>query len=508
MDNEYFGFTESPFNVTSDHRFFYSNRIYQEAFTGLRWGIKLRRGLIVMTGEAGTGKTTLLKMVTEKFESNIHTALILGHCPDFSALLRLMIVDFGLPDHPEDHLTMMQELTSYLTEQLQKNHIVSVLIDEVQEIDVRTLKELELLLDLETDNEKLLQVVLAGSPELETKLAHPELRSIKRRVALWCRLAPLKSHEVAPYIDYRVTRAGYQGKGLFTPGAVEQVALFSKGIPRLINIICDNGLLAAHRAGQKTISPEMIQKVSCDLRLTEESKPQAAVISPRFERTEDSFHFSKRRGKNLAFLTIITAFLAAFVLAGSALLLYFERSKRMGFKNSAIVGTGQRIEGAVERLIPEGFEGDSFSETTPIQVPTPQDPFAAQKTKQVPRKTVQAPPNAKLMQQTDQVGAEVYMHTSKEGDRPILEEVGAALRVHGYTIPATRLTSSRTQGDVRFFFPQDRPAAERLKSVVESELTGRGYPIRLQLLERDGKQFQFAAPGKIEVWIPPLPKSK
>ena len=466
MDNEYFGFTESPFNVTSDHRFFYSNRIYQEAFTGLRWGIKLRQGLVVMTGEAGTGKTTLLRMVTEKFESSIRAALILGPYPDFTALLQLMLVDFGLPNTPEDRFTMMQELTSYLTEQLQKNHIVSALFDEAQDMDVRTLKELELLLDLETDSEKLLQVVLAGSPELETKLAHPELRSIKRRVALWCRLAPLKSHEVAPYIDYRVMRAGYQGKGLFTPDAVEQIALSSKGIPRLINIICDNGLFAAHRAGQKTISPEMIQKVSCDLRLTEESKSQAVVISPRLEKAEDSFHFSERRGKNFGVLKIIAGFLAIFVLAGTALLLYFERSKLMGFKNSAIVGAGgQRIEGAVEKLSPEVLGGDSFSETFPTQAPTPQDPFVAQKTKQVPRKTVQA------AQETDQFGAKVYMHTSKQGDRLILEEIGDALRVKGYTIPETRLSLSRTQGDVRFFFPQDRPAAEWVKSVVESELS-------------------------------------
>ena len=242
-------------------------------------------------------------------------------------------------------------------------------------------------------------------------------------------------------------RAGYQGKGLFTPDAVKQVALSSKGIPRLINIICDNGLLAAYRAGQKTISPEMIQKVSCDLRLRDDSEPQVAVISPRFEKAEDSFHFSERRGKNFGVIKIIAGFLAIFVLAGSALLLYFERSKPMGFKNSAIVGAGgQRTEGAVEKLIPEVLEGDSFSETYPTQGPTPDDRFVAQNTKQVPQKTVQMP------QKTDQVGAKVYMHTSKQGDRLILEEIGDALRVEGYTIPETRLSLSRTQGDVRFFF--------------------------------------------------------
>jgi general secretion pathway protein A len=147
MYNEYFGFTESPFNLTPDPRFFYSNRHYQEAFTGLRWGIKLRQGLIVMTGEPGTGKTTLLKMVRAKFESSTRAALVLGPYPDFSAMLQLMLIEFGLPKPPGGQFTMMRQLRSYLTEERQKNQIVSVLFDEAQEMDVRTLKELELLLE-------------------------------------------------------------------------------------------------------------------------------------------------------------------------------------------------------------------------------------------------------------------------------------------------------------------------------------------------------------------------
>ena len=293
MYNEHFGLNESPFNVTSDPRFFYSNRLYQEAFTGVRWGIKLRQGLIVMTGESGTGKTTLLKMVKEKFESSTPAALVLGPYPDFSAVLQLMLIEFGLPKPPGGQFTMMRQLRSYLTEELQKNQIVSVLFDEAQEMDVRTLKELELLLDLEADDEKLLQVVLVGSPELVTKLADPELRSIKQRVALWCRLAPLQSCEVAAYIDHRVMRAGQGGKNLFAPDAVEQIARSSRGIPRLINIICDTALLAAYRAGQKSISPEMIQKISHNLRLTEESEPKAAVFSSRVKEGEESGDFSE-----------------------------------------------------------------------------------------------------------------------------------------------------------------------------------------------------------------------
>ena len=159
----------------------------------------------------------------------------------------------------------------------------------------------------------------------------------------------------------------------------------------------------------------------------------------------------------------------------------------------------------------------------------PQDPFVEQESKPLPQKTIQAPQNAsltaleteqapqKIVQasqntdlarvKTDQIGPKVFLHTSDERDRSVLEEIGDALRIKGYTIPETRLSSSRTQGDIRFFFSQDRSDAESVKSIVESEFGRLGYRISLEVLERDGNKFQFAAPGKIEVWIPPLPKS-
>ena len=160
----------------------------------------------------------------------------------------------------------------------------------------------------------------------------------------------------------------------------------------------------------------------------------------------------------------------------------------------------------------------------------PHDPFIEEQSKPLPQKTVQAPQNASLTAlkteqapqkivrgsqntdlapvKTDQIGAKVFLHTSKESDRSILAEIGDVLRVKGYTIPETRLSSSRTQGDVRFFFSQDRLDAEKVKSIVELELRRLGYRVSFEVLERDGKKFQFAAPGKIEVWIPPLPESR
>ena len=536
MYNEYFGFTESPFNVTSDPRFFYSNRSYQEAFTGLRWGIKLRRGLIVMTGEAGTGKTTLLRMVTEKFERSVHAALILNPISDFTQLLRLMSVDFGLTNRPDDRLAITRELSGYLMGQFKENHIVSALFDEAQEFDLRTLKEIELLLNFETDNQKLLQVVLVGSPELETKLEQPELQSLKRRIALWCRLVPLTGQEVVSYIDHRVTRAGHQGRNLFSPDAVEQIALFSKGIPRLINIICDNALLAAYQAGEKGISPEMVQKVSHDLRLTKESEQISTVFSSAAGKVSEPGHCSEpskedfkgpgpvaddqtaagagqawsfeetplgaqdglkqiSRFKTSGGLKILGVSTIVFLTAGTAVT-YFDGRDVSGVKNDHTVNMRLENEPAPEKPVSEVFAGGFFDEISPIPARD-----LEQRTTPFLQRIVQEP------QKNDQVGSKVYLHTSQPGDRVVLEGVGDALRVKGYTIPETRLSSSKTQGDVRFFFSQDRVAAETVKSIVESELDRLGYRISLEVLERDGKQFQFAAPGKIEVWIPPLPKS-
>jgi general secretion pathway protein A len=160
MYNEYFGFAESPFNVTADPHFFYSNRHYQEAFTGLRWGVKLRQGLIVMTGESGTGKTTLLKLVAAAFEPSIRTAPISSHHRNFIQMLRRILINFGLPNSPNNQLIMLEKLRSYLTEEFKENRVVGVLLDEAQDINVRTLKELELLLDLDIDRQNLNSNVL------------------------------------------------------------------------------------------------------------------------------------------------------------------------------------------------------------------------------------------------------------------------------------------------------------------------------------------------------------
>jgi type II secretory pathway predicted ATPase ExeA len=293
MYNSYFGFAESPFNVTPDPRLFYTNPVYQEAFAGLRYGIEAKKGFIVITGEVGTGKTTLLRKLMRSLGETIHSVFIFNTLLSFPELLQLILHDLGIAPSETSKVTMLQELNDYLIKQLKRGHIVSVLIDEAQNLSDEALEGLRLLSNLETDQEKLLQIVLMGQPELKAKLDQPGLRQLKQRVAFQCQLAPLKEEETGPYIDFRLRAVGYGGKELFHSEAIQQVAFYSQGIPRLINVICDNALLNAYAESKKTVSARMIEEVGLDLRLraqdqsgeakagsTEENSPAAASKPP------------------------------------------------------------------------------------------------------------------------------------------------------------------------------------------------------------------------------------
>ena len=280
MYNDYFGFAEAPFSLTPDPRFSYTNALYQEAFATLRYGIEARKGFIVITGEAGTGKTTLLRRLMQSFGPHVQTAYIYNTHLTLTELLRLILSDLGLPNSSDDRLEMVAQLNEHLIKQLKEDNIVTLLVDEAQELSTEMLEEIRLLSNLETDTQKLLQIVLMGQPELERKLDRRELRQLKQRVALRCRLDPLPANEVGEYILSRLKAVGYSRKDLFHASAVEKIALHSRGIPRLINIICDNALLIAFAASKKTVSSVTIDEVARDLRLNQQPSGREAAHPP------------------------------------------------------------------------------------------------------------------------------------------------------------------------------------------------------------------------------------
>ena len=271
MYSKHFGFEESPFNVTPDPRFFYSNAVYRDVLAGLEHGIKARNGFIVVTGEAGTGKTTLLHRLIRNSADTIEYALVINPRLSFVALLRTILMNLGLPSSSTDRETLLEQLDSHLREQFTKGRTVALLFDEAQGLSDEVLEELRLLCNQEADGTTLTSIVLMGQPELERRLDHSKLRQIKQRISARRRLTPLKDADVRLYLASRLKCVGYNGNELFEPAAIERIISWSSGIPRLINTICDNALLLAYQASEHTVTAGMIDEVANHLRLVERS---------------------------------------------------------------------------------------------------------------------------------------------------------------------------------------------------------------------------------------------
>jgi type II secretory pathway predicted ATPase ExeA len=269
MYSKYFGFEEFPFSVTPDPRFFYSNVAYLDVLAGLEHGIEARNGFTVITGEAGTGKTTLLHRLVSSSGDTIEYALIIDPRLSFIPLLRTILQNLGLPSSSTDRETLLEQLNGHLREQFTKGRSVALLFDEAQSLSDEVLEELRLLCNQEIGGATLTSIVLIGQPELEHRLDHSRLRQIKQRITSRRRLTPLQDLDVPLYVASRLEHVGYKGGELFEPAAIERIISWSSGIPRLINTICDNALLIAYQASERTVTAGMIDEVANHLRLVE-----------------------------------------------------------------------------------------------------------------------------------------------------------------------------------------------------------------------------------------------
>jgi general secretion pathway protein A len=282
MYSDYFSFHEKPFNVTPDPSLFYANRQYEEAYSNLLYGVRERKGFLLLTGEVGTGKTTILQRLMEELASTVRFVFFYNTNLSFEELLTFVCEELGLTVKGSGQLEKIGALNEFLLNQLRNGSTAVLFIDEAQNLKENVFENLRLLSNLETPREKLLQIVLAGQPELEAKLDRPELRQLKQRIFSQSRLSALSEAEVGAFIDYRLKAVGYRRNDLFPRSAIREIALHSRGIPRLINIICDNALLIAYAASEKKVTADIIKEVARDLRLETGvktvPKPQAMTV--------------------------------------------------------------------------------------------------------------------------------------------------------------------------------------------------------------------------------------
>src|SRR5437762_12488838 len=241
---DYYGLIEPPFTITPNPRFLFYSVKHREAFNHLLYGIRERKGFVQLTGEVGAGKTTLCRAILEELEGKYATALILNPIMSAEELVKAVAIEYGLPVNGLDRLDTLAVINQFLLQQVERGKETVLIVDEAQDLTDELLEQVRLLSNLETDSRKLLQIVLMGQPELRDRLNNPRMRQLRQRITVRYHLQPLSRFEVSQYIQHRLEISGAKGAPYFTQPALWRVFSYSKGIPRLVNAVCDKALLA------------------------------------------------------------------------------------------------------------------------------------------------------------------------------------------------------------------------------------------------------------------------
>ncbi|MGA3179397.1 MAG: AAA family ATPase [Verrucomicrobiota bacterium] len=241
---DYYRLKEPPFNITPNPRFLFFSARHREAFNHLLYGIRERKGFVQLTGEVGAGKTTLCRALLEQLGPKFSTALILNPVLDADQLIKAIAMEMGLPVKGLDRLETVAQINRFLLQQVERGQDTVLIIDEAQDLTRELLEQVRLLSNLETDERKLLQIVLMGQPELRDRLNEHSLRQLRQRITVRYHLNPLRHAEVGRYIQHRLQVSGANGAPFFTSPAVWRISRYSAGVPRLINAVCDKCLLA------------------------------------------------------------------------------------------------------------------------------------------------------------------------------------------------------------------------------------------------------------------------
>ncbi len=283
MYNKFFNLRENPFNVNPDPRYLFFTPSALEALASLTYGIQTRKGIVLLTGEVGTGKTTLLnKLLDWLHERQAATSFIFNTQLSASDLFDCLMADFGMPPASRTKGEMLLRLNRWLLERHQVGQSAVLVVDEAQNLSQQALEEIRLLTNLETSSEKLLQIVLSGQPELEEKLRHPQLRQLLQRITLRCRTSQLSLAETRGYVAERLHIAGANGEPIFSTEAIESIYNYARGIPRVINVLCEHALINAYIDQQRPVPAQLIDDVAREFELDRvaPSTPSASSIYP------------------------------------------------------------------------------------------------------------------------------------------------------------------------------------------------------------------------------------
>ncbi len=265
MYPEFYGFSERPFDVSPDPKFLYLTESHREALASMLYGIKEQRGFLAITGEIGLGKTTLINALLNSLDEKVKTACLFRKCTTVHELLRAILYEFGVTAKSRDRFTLWQRLNEYLLETASRHELAVLIIDEAQNLSNDMLEEIRTLSNLETQKTKLLQIILVGQPELDTKLNSDDLRQLRQRIAVRRRLLPLPQHEIEAYLNHRLRLVGSKTDAVFTRDAVSLICRHAKGSPRVVNILCDNAFLIGYALAQKKLDAGVIREALRDL---------------------------------------------------------------------------------------------------------------------------------------------------------------------------------------------------------------------------------------------------
>ena len=271
---EFLGLREKPFSITADPNFLYLSKRHREALSHMLYGIQERKGFLEITGEVGTGKTTLCKALLRQLDATTKSAFILHSNFSELQLLHTIVQDFGM-NPLANKLNLFNQLSDFLLEQAGAGRNIVLVIDEAQNMSPRLLEQIRMISNFETDKEKLIQIVLVGQPQLREKLRLPSMQQLQQRIGVRYHITPLDLDEVRTYIEHRLRVAGADGSLAWTDDAIEEVYQCSKGIPRLINSICDRSLLACYVFRSKLVDQQIVRRSYQELMGEEVSTPSS-----------------------------------------------------------------------------------------------------------------------------------------------------------------------------------------------------------------------------------------